>query len=199
MMEAVRTKLRATIKQQFDAAMTSLETLGNTLRQAIIDEKDSREEKDSALEKEMHEAQQVLTSKLQKTLVLLQELETKLRNHITAVDREGKDALSKLAGDLSKQILTLVDCLGICMTEDDVSFESIITAAEEQSDDLGHLFKDVGDRFIQQMSLPKHKVVTSKRTSKQILLKLTNTARDLLKSPKKMDGLQKSLRSDEGE
>jgi len=179
MIDALRSKLRTTIQQQFDVAVTKVDNLSDALQAQIENEKTAREDRDSTLDKAIQDLKGNLASKLDDLQALLTKVDTELRQEVTAVDKDLKETLARLAESLSKQIATLVECLGMSISEDDMTFSSIITSADEQCDDLGRLFKDVGDRFVQQYTLPRRKVVTSRRASKQIILELTNAARDV--------------------
>jgi len=190
MLEGLRVKMRTSIKQEFDNAITRIEHLNTAIQSQLEGEQNTREEKDKTLEKQILEVRKELASKVDDTLSQIRNIEAALRGELMTVEKEAKTTLATLANDLSKQIRALVDCLGMAISEDDLTFESIVETTEEQCDDLGRLFKDVGDRFLQQCSLPKHAGSASRRASSAILVGLMSTPRYIKSMPVKADAIK---------
>jgi chromosome segregation ATPase len=173
MLEALRSKLRSLIQEQINAVNNKMDALGHALHDELDQEKADRAAGDSALEKEIEALKKGLDDKLKKALDELKALEDKLRDEIVELEKKAEAALGSRVEDLAKQIQIIKEGLLAFITEEETTDEQIVTTDEANMDMLGKLFKDVGDRFLQQHSAPRRKTTISKRTCKTILTALT--------------------------
>jgi len=169
MLEALRSKLRALIKEQVDAANAKTDSLGNALHDELDQEKADRAAGDAALEKEIQELKKGLDDKIKAALANLKDLESKLRDELLDLERKGEANMMKKVDDLARQIAALRDAIVAFISEEDVTDESIVNTEDANLEDLGKLFKDVGERFLGQFSAPRRHVKTVRRTCKTIL------------------------------
>jgi len=169
MLEALRSKLRALIKEQVDAANAKTDSLGHALHDELDQEKADRAAGDAALEKEMQELKKSLDDKIKAALDNLKDLENKLRDELLDLERKGEANMMKKVEDLARQISTLRDAIVAFISEEDVTDETIVNTEDANLEDLGKLFKDVGERFLGQFSAPRRHVKTVRRTCKTIL------------------------------
>jgi len=173
MLEALRSKLRSLIQEQVNAVNNKMDALGQALHDELDQEKADRAAGDASLEKEIEALKKSLDDKLKKALDDLKLLEDKLRYEILELERKAEAALGGKVEDLAKQIQIIKEALLAFITEEDTTDEQIVVTDEANMDMLGKLFKDVGDRFLQQHSAPRRKTVISKRTCKTIMTALT--------------------------
>jgi flagellar motor protein MotB len=85
------------------------------------------------------------------------------------LERKGEANMMKKVEDLARQISTLRDAIVAFISEEDVTDETIVNTEDANLEDLGKLFKDVGERFLGQFSAPRRHVKTVRRTCKTIL------------------------------
>jgi len=169
MLEALRSKLRALIKEQVDAANAKTDSLGHALHDELDQEKADRAAGDAALEKEIQELKKGLDDKIKGALDNLKDLENKLRDELLDLERKGEANMMKKVDDLARQIAVLRDAITAFISEEDTTDESIVNTEDANLEDLGKLFKDVGERFLGQFSAPRRHVKTVRRTCKTIL------------------------------
>jgi len=176
MLEALRAKLRALIKEQVDAANAKTDALGHALHDELDKEKADRAAGDDALEKEIGALKKSLDDKIKAALENLKALEEKLRDELLDLERKGEAKMMAKVDDLAKQLASLRDAIMAFISEEDTTDESIINAEDANLEDLGKLFKDVGERFLGQYSAPRRHIKTSKRNCKNILAGLGDAA-----------------------
>jgi len=169
MLEALRSKLRALIKEQVDAANAKTDALGHALHDELDKEKADRAAGDDSLEKEIQALKKNLDDKIKAALDNLKALEEKLRDELLDLERKGEAKMMAKVDDLAKQLASLRDAIMAFISEEDTTDESIINAEDANLEDLGKLFKDVGERFLGQYGAPRRQVKTAKRNCRTIL------------------------------
>jgi len=79
------------------------------------------------------------------------------------LERKGEANMMKQVDDLARQISTLRGAILAFISEEDVADESIVNTKDANLEDLGKLFKDVGERFLVQFNAPRRHVKTVTR------------------------------------
>merc|ERR1711976_502327 len=124
---------------------------------------------DGALGKENQALKKSLDDKIKAALDNLKALEEKLRDELLDLERKGEAKMMQKVDDLAKQLATLREAIMAFISEEDVTDESIINSEDANLEDLGKLFKDVGERFLGQYGAPRRQVKTTKRQSRVML------------------------------
>jgi len=178
MLEALRSKLRSLIQEQINAVNNKMDALGHALHDELDQEKADRAAGDAALEKEIAALKQGLDDKLKKALDDLKALEDKLRDEILDLEKKAEAALGGKVDDLAKQIQIIRDALNEFIKEEDLTDDALVATDESNMDMLGKLFKDVGERFIDQSKAPRRKTGMPKRNCKDLLNKAEPVAEE---------------------
>jgi len=171
MLEALRSKLRSLIQEQINAVNNKMDALGHALHDELDQEKADRAAGDAALEKEIAGLKNSLDDKLKKALDELKALEDKLRDEILDLEKKAEAALGNKIDDLAKQIQIIREALYAFIGEEDATDDALVQTDESNMDMLGKLFKDVGERFIDQSKAPRRKCGMPKRNCKELLNK----------------------------
>jgi len=172
MLEVLRSRLRALIQEQVNLANARTDALGQGLTDELHQELADRAAGDSVLEEGFQALKKALNEKIQTALDNLKDLESKLRDELLDVERKGEASVTQTATELKKHTEILREAIVTFVSEQDATDESILTSEKSNLEELGKLFKDVGQRFLGQHTAPRRRVRAPNRRCKNILARL---------------------------